>query len=255
MTKMSGLKSCLWICLLLFCKVAFGAEHKIQVLIFSGANNHNWTETTPELEQILKSNSNFQVNTTNHPETITADQLAKVDVIVSNWNIFGKSEPNWPDSVRRAFIHFMENGGGHVTVHAGGSSFNDWTEYHQIAAYWGSGTGHGPFHKFTVKPTDIKHPITQGIESFETEDELWHNTVFPPQSTALMTAFSSKDKNGSGKDEAVLAVNYFGKGRCVNLMLGHNVMAMKNPGFETLLSRSVEWAATGTVKIHRQNEN
>jgi hypothetical protein len=64
-----------------------------------------------------------------------------------------------------------------------------------------------------------------------------------------MTAFSSKDKGGSGKDEPVLTVNRFGKGRCVNLMLGHNAQSMKSLGFAALLSRSVEWAATDSGKI------
>ncbi len=238
----------MWTWVLLSGQIAVGAEHKIRVLIFSGANNHNWNETTPELERILKRYPIFQVDTTYHPETITADQVAKVDVIVSNWNNFNNPEIQWPITVRQVFVDFLKNGGGHVTIHAGGSSHNGWAEYHHITAYWGDGTNHGPYHEFTVKPTEDSHPITQGIEPFEAKDELWNNTCFPPRSTPLMTAFSMKDKGGTGKDEPVLAVNRFGKGRCVNLMLGHDGLAMKNPGFEALLSHSVEWAGAGTVK-------
>ena len=142
---------------------------------------------------------------------------------------------------------FINIGGGHVVIHAGGSSYNEWQEYHQIAAYWGSGTGHGSHHHFTVKSTGKKHPIVQSVEPFETFDELWHGTHFPPKNTVLMTAFSSKDKGGSGKDEPVLTVNHFGQGQCVNLMLGHDVVMMENQNFQRLLRHSVIWAATGTV--------
>jgi len=235
------------ICLLVFSNLAFGTEQKVRVLIFSGANNHNWQETTPELERILKSDPKFEVTITDHPETITAEELAQYDVIVSNWNCIRKPHLAWPEAVRRAFIQFVKNGGGHVMVHAGGSSFNDWAEYHEIAAYWGKDTGHGPIHEFKVKPTGSEHPIVQGIEPFVTTDELWHGTCFPATSTVLMSVFSSKDKGGSGKEEPVLTVNRFGKGRCVNFMLGHDGRAMKNAGFEVLLSRSVEWAVTGTI--------
>jgi type 1 glutamine amidotransferase len=223
------------------------AGQKVRVLIYSGANNHKWKETTPQIEQILKGSKVFNVETTEHPGRITSEYLGGFDVIVSDWNNFRRPELVWSDSARQAFLDFVRSGGGHVTVHAGGSSFNDWQEYHQIASYWAEGTGHGSYHEFTVKPTDAEHAITKGVEVFETEDELWHDAGFPDDITVLATAFSSKDKGGSGKDEPVLTVNGFGKGRCVNLMLGHDAKSMKNAGFSALLSRSVEWAGTGSV--------
>lgn len=72
----------LWAWLILYGQFAFGVEPAIRVLIFSGANSHNCKQTTPELERILKSDPNLQVAVTNHPETITADQLTECDVIV-----------------------------------------------------------------------------------------------------------------------------------------------------------------------------
>lgn len=233
----------MWATLLLYGQIALGSEKKTRILIFSGANNHNWKETTPVLEHILKDDPNFLVKITNHPENITEEQLAEVDVVVSNWNNFKNPEIQWNDAVRKAFIDFVRNGGGHVTIHAGGSSFNDWQEYHQIAAYWGKGTYHGPAHEFTVNPVDVEHPIIHGLKPFKTNDELWNNSRFPAKSITLMTAFSSKEKRGSGKAEPVLTVNSFGKGRCVNFMLGHNKTTMNNSGFKTLLLRSTKWAA------------
>ena len=41
----------------------------------------------------------------------------------------------------------------------------------------------------------------------------------------------------------------YGKGRVVENVLGHDVAAMKeSPGFQALLIRGVEWAATGEAK-------
>ena len=40
----------------------------------------------------------------------------------------------------------------------------------------------------------------------------------------------------------------YGQGRVVVTTLGHDLLAMSQPGFIDLLVRGVEWAATGTVK-------
>ncbi|MCG8698521.1 MAG: PmoA family protein, partial [Bacteroidales bacterium] len=55
--------------------------------------------------------------------------------------------------------------------------------------------------------------------------------------------YSAKENKGSGREEPVLTVNTYGKGRCVNLMLGHDRAAMSHPKFATLLRRSVTWAS------------
>jgi type 1 glutamine amidotransferase len=71
-----------------------------------------------------------------------------------------------------------------------------------------------------------------------------------PESVVLATAFSDKsiDPKNSGKLEPVVWVAHYGKGRVCENVLGHDVAAMKSVGFQTLLIRGVEWAATGEVR-------
>ena len=127
--------------------------------------------------------------------------------------------------------------------------FRDWPEFQKlIGGTWGDGTGHGPIHAFQVKFTD-PHPITKGLKPFTTTDELWHRMEVQPGKTILATAFSAKDRGGSGQDEPVAMTIEFGRGRCFNLVLGHNAQAMENAGFQALLVRGVQWAATGMVAI------
>ena len=66
----------------------------------------------------------------------------------------------------------------------------------------------------------------------------------------LATAISDKkiDAKNSDKHEPVVWVASYGKGRVCENVLGHDVAAMKSLGFQTLLIRGVEWAATGKVK-------
>ena len=51
-----------------------------------------------------------------------------------------------------------------------------------------------------------------------------------PEKKVLATAFSAKDRGGSGQDEPVAMTTEFGRGRCFNLVLGHNAAAMEKPG-------------------------
>ena len=67
------------------------AEPVLRVLILSGQNNHNWRETTPKLKSILESGGRFSVDFTEHPERCDAATFKKYDVLLSNWNTFGKA--------------------------------------------------------------------------------------------------------------------------------------------------------------------
>ncbi len=223
----------------------------IRVLIFSGQNNHNWRETAPKLKQILTASGCFTVDVTEHPERGTAEQFARYDVILSDWNAWGNAPVKaWPPAMRKAFLDFVRQGGGHVVVHAGGASFLDWEDYQKlIGGTWGKNTGHGAIHEFTVKIADSNHPITQGMAAFKTTDELWHRMATQPNIHVLATAFSAVDKGGSGNDEPMAFVTQFGQGRCFNLVLGHDVRAMESPGFQALLLRGTEWAGTGKVTL------
>ena len=226
-----------------------GAE-PLSALILSGQNNHNWQKTTPILQDALERSGRFVVEVLDVPETMTAESLADYDVFVSNYNTFDGGE-DWPPAARSALIDFVRHGKGFVSVHAGSSSFFDWPAYQELViATWKDGeTEHGPQHTFPVTLVDDEHPITNGVAAFETFDELWHRAPVQSGAIVLATAFSARDKDGTGRDEPVLMVREFGKGRSANFLLGHGVRGMSNPSFGILFARSAEWAATGAVTI------
>lgn len=231
-------------------RISVAAEAPLRVLIMTGQNNHNWAMTTPELKRILVESGRFTVEVTETPERSTAETFSHYDVLLSNWNTFGKNVTvrEWPQEMREALLGFVRKGGGFVVVHAGGASFPDWADYQKlIGGTWGPKTGHGTPHAFQVKPAAVENPITQGLTQFETFDELWHRVPIQPDATILATAFSSTDKKGTGMEEPVVWVTRWGQGRCFNTALGHDVRAMQSAGFKTLLVRGTEWAARGTV--------
>ena len=224
---------------------------KLRVLLLSGRNNHDWKTTTPAMVKMLDASGRFAVTVTNTPEKLTGSSFATCDVILSNWTPWPNVKQRvWDAATEKAFVEFIRSGGGLVVVHASSTAFATWPEFRHVACgTWGPRTGHGARHEFTVTSVEKAHPITTGVGDFAIFDELWHRTQRHPQAKVLCTAFSAKDRGGSGADEPVAMVTRFGKGRGYYLVLGHDVKAMSAAGFRTLLLRGTEWAATGKVTI------
>src|SRR5512143_1278369 len=223
----------------------------IRVLILSGQNNHDWRTTTPKLVEILRESGRFEVTVDEAPGRLSPPRLAPFDVILSNWNAFGldPKTSDWPKPVRKAYLDFVRQGKGHVVVHAGSSSFPAWSDYHRLTlASWKDGqSSHGPIHEFQVRAEKTPHPVTEGIESFSTRDELWNAPGLAEGAEVLASSFSGTGQGGTGRWEPSVLAGSYGKGRTLTILLGHDAPAMDNLGFKRLLVRAVEWAATGQV--------
>jgi type 1 glutamine amidotransferase len=236
---------------LTFGRPAASGGGPIRVLLLSGQNNHDWKSTTPKLKALLEETGRFRVDVTEKPGQFTARSLESYDVILSNWNSFGLGPESeaWPEEARRAYLDFVRRGKGHVIVHAGSASFAGWKEYGDLTlATWKKDqTVHGPRHEFEVRIEDPAHPVTAGMAPFKIHDELWNRPGVTAGATVLASSYSAVDKEGTGGWEPTALAGRFGRGRSFALLLGHDAEAMDNPGFQTLLRRGVEWAATGRV--------
>jgi len=230
---------------------AGAAPGPLRVLILSGMNNHDWRQTTPALKAIYEESGRFAVDVSDDPSSLSAEMLAKYDLVASNWTNYPTEDRVWGETAGNALLDFVRGGKGFVTFHAGAACFPTWPEYQRlIGAGWVMGTtAHGAIHTFQVTIRDKEHPITRGLEDLSIRDELWHRMGLQPTAHVLCTAFSATEMGGTGKDEPVALVTEPGKGRCFNLVLGHDAAAMVSPGWRLLMLRGSEWAATGKVTI------
>ena len=246
--------------LLTFTAQSFAQDTKpANVLIITGDHGHNWKETTPFLKDFL-TKAGITVAVTETPsKDLTSDNLAKYDALLLNYKDTknGAAESRWSDENKKAFADAVKGGKGLVVYHHASSAFvsgDAWDKEFErlIAGGWRKQGHHGKKHEYTVKMTEQEHPITKGMpRTFaHSVDELYQNSVMFPDNVVLATAFSdkSKDPKNTDKDEPMVWVTTSGKGRVVNNVLGHDVAAMRDKGFQTLMIRCVEWAATGDVK-------
>ncbi len=226
---------------------------KLRVLIFSGLNNHDWRSTTPVIKKMFTDCARFAtVEVTEDPAHLDAATLGRYDVLVSNWTPYPETKRSWPPTTEAAFLDFVHKGGGFVVIHAAACTFQVWPEFqHLIALTWKADyTAHGTYHTFPVSVEDREHPIAKGLTDFYTTDELYHHMVQLVEQPlrVVFKAFSAKEQAGTGRHEPVVVCTELGRGRGVNLVLGHDAGAMAG-GFRTLLLRSAEWAATGKVTL------
>jgi type 1 glutamine amidotransferase len=234
------------------------AAQPIKVLLITGDNvgAHNWQQTSKALEELLEKGGRISVDVTASPsKDLTDDNLARYDVLVLNYKETpnGPPESRWSDSNKEAFLKAVRDGKGLAAYHFASSAFTkpNWDEFEKaVAGGWRSQGFHGPKHVFTVKKADVKHPISDGLPArFEhVIDELYQNSVMVPGSVVLATAYSDPNKpRGTGKDEPVIWVNTYGKGRVYENVLGHDLEAMADPNYQDWMRRGVIWAATGKV--------
>ena len=255
---------------------ANGAD-KISVLIVDGQNNHrNWPNTTKIMKKSLEDSGLFTVDVARtRPKGADPDfkpKFSKYKVVLSNYN-----GAMWPEETQKTFIDYVKGGGGLAVVHAADNAFGKWAEYNEMIGlggwggrneksgpyvYWkkgegfvrdpskGRGGGHGPQHPFQITTHDSDHPITKGLPALwmHEKDELYQQLRGPAKNMkVLATAHAAKDKRGTDRNEPMIMVISYGKGRVFHTPMGHGDYSMKCSGYITVLQRGVEWAATGKV--------
>lgn len=247
-----------------------------KVLIIDGQNNHQWQVTTPVLKHALESSGRFEVEVSTSPPgnakggwDTWRPAFSEYDAVLSNYN----GEP-WPEPVKEAFETYVKGGGGFVVVHAANNSFPGWREYNEMIGLggWGgrsefhgpyvyykegeqirdtspgSGGSHGAQWEFPVEIVDPEHPITKGMPEIwkHTKDELYSQLRGPAVNMKVLATSPCKETN---RDEPMMMVLEYGKGRVFHTPMGHADYSMKCAGFYTTLQRGTEWAVTGKVTI------
>lgn len=266
--------------LLLACTVS--ARKPIKTLLITGQNNHNWQVSHVVLKQILENSGRFDVDFAISPEQGKDMSGFVLDFSPYQLVVLDYNGDSWPEETNRRFLEYVQNGGGVVIYHAADNAFSKWPEFNKICAlggwegrnenagpyvYWqdgklvkdssaGVGGSHGKQHEYVLNGRDKEHPIVKGLplKWRHAKDELYDRMRGPGNiQDILYTAYSDKATNGSGREEPLVFTVDYGNARIFHTMLGHagptpeDNIAMQCTGFQVLLLRGAEWAATGKV--------
>lgn len=258
------------------------APKTIDVLIVSGQNNHNWPVSHVALQQILNRSGLFNADVALTPaagsdmSTFRPD-FSRYDAVVMDYN-----GDDWPEPTRNAFVDFVRNGGGLVIYHAADNAFAGWEEFNKMIALggWGGrdenagpycylengelicdytpgrGGNHGQQREYQMHCRNANHPITKGLPDnwMHGRDEMYDSMRGPANiGDLLYSGMTDAATGGSGREEPLVFTVDYGDARIFHIMIGHagdtleDNPAMQCAGFQTLLLRGTEWAATGKV--------
>ena len=258
------------------------ARKPIKTLLITGQTNHNWQVSHVVLKQILENSGRFDVDFAISPEQGKDMSGFVLDFSPYQLVVLDYNGDSWPEETNRRCLEYVQNGGGVVIYHAADNAFSKWPEFNKICAlggwegrnensgpyvYWkdgklvkdssaGPGGSHGRQHEYVLNGRDKVHPVVKGLplKWRHAKDELYDRMRGPGNiRDILYTAYSDKETNGSGREEPLVFTVDYGNARIFHTMLGHagatteDNIAMQCTGFQVLLLRGAEWAATGKV--------
>lgn len=230
---------------------------KILVLTGNEYPGHKWQETAPFIARFLATDRRLTVEVNADPQFLAAPELHKYGVIVLNYLNWQSPDPG--EKARENLKNFIAGGKGLVLVHNSVAAFGDqrvmrdgkfvridecgWPEVKEIfGRAWNPNRlhGHDPYGSFRVEITGTNHPITKGMKSFETTDELYTCLFTNGRPVEVLAKATSKVEN---KDHPMALANHYGKGRVFLCVLGHDVKALSVEAVQELYRRGTAWVA------------
>jgi type 1 glutamine amidotransferase len=144
------------------------------------------------------------------------------------------------DGARRGLQAHLEAGGGLLGMHTASICFDDWSEWGGIlGGRWNwNRSAHPPVGPARVKVTSTADPLTDGLDGFETFDEIYGFLDVEPDVEGLLSSAHG------GVDHPVLWRRVVDGARVVYDALGHDLRAYDSQVHCTIVRRAAKWAAT-----------
>ena len=214
----------------------------MKVLVLSGPN-HGFENSAPVIRDFLKDRGDMSVTLSDDKDVLASSQLDGYDVCVFGTGFTrtarqpdgtSKREPDLTPEQEAGLFGFVSGGKGLVGIH--GTAW--WIGGRAADLIGGHANWHPPGGTFTVHIEDADHPITQGVEDFEVEDEIYMS-AYDPYLHIIASA------EWSDRPHPMAWVKPYGDGRVFYTALGHGPGTFERPSMQKLVGQGVQWAANG----------
>lgn len=214
----------------------------MNILVLSG-DNHGFAASASVIHDFLAGAGDMQVTLRDDKAVLTSPALQEYDAIVFGTG-FTRSNRLADGTVQRmadltpaqeeGLRNFVASGKGLVGIH--GSAW--WISGRAMELLGGAANWHPPGLTFTVHVENPNHPITQSLNDFEVEDEIYIS-AYEPTIQILASA------EWHGRAHPMAWVKPYGQGRVFYTTLGHTSATFQRPAMQQLMTQGVRWAGTG----------
>lgn len=243
---------------------------RIDVVLVAGGKYHDIDFARRELLGLLAEHEEFRVRV--QPDYEDTSTLSTTDILVSYTCDVRPSE-----HAQRAIRTWVEDGGRWVALHGTNAALTlggpNGVEAPRVFPLWADTLGsqfvaHPPIQPYTVQVSNPDHWLVSGIETFDTDDELYLSEYADRASlTPLLhttwqgdaVGFEEHDWTDCNPEHLVMYLRELGKGSILYNTLGHcrghydmapvlkyypqvERCSWEKPAYYELLRRSLRWA-------------
>ena len=214
---------------------------KIEVLFLGhDSEHHNSAKYLPILASALAPEGiNFTY--TDNPDDLNGETLAKYDALM----LYANHDEITP-SQEKALLNFVAGGKGFLPIHSASYCFRNSQKFIDLVGAQFLEHGHGTF---TADIINGEHPVTAGLEPFETWDETYVHTMHNEDRIVLM------ERVDEDRTEPWTWVRTHGEGRIFYTAYGHDERTWSNPGFQELVKNGIVWAVSDQVRSNWEQFN
>jgi len=211
-----------------------------KILVLSG-KNHRFNASASVIHEFLSADPEIAATLTDDKSILASPKLDTYHACVFGTG-FTRTERQADGSVARVsdlsaeeedgLFRFVGGGKGLIGIH--GTAW--WIGGRAVDLIGGHANWHPPGSTFTVHIEDKCHPITQGVEDFEVEDEIYIS-AYDPHIHVLASA------EWFGRAHPMAWVKQYGTGRVFYTTLGHGPGTFTCTGMQKFFTQGVKWAA------------
>lgn len=203
-----------------------------KILIIGNYTNyqyHPFSGIAHVIERLLRGKG-LKLKLTEDRNELEAENLSRYDALITyveSW------DQMLPPSQMKSILDFTASGKRIFGIHCGISYANP--EYYKL--FGARFINHPPLHKFPVKISVEKHPLTAGLSDFQIEDELY---MFEFKDLSQLKVLMEGEFEG--KAFPLAWEKKAGAGALLYLALGHDRRTFENEMFQKALLNGALWA-------------
>lgn len=162
--------------------------------------------------------------------------------VVGFYHMLMEGPPDNPEdwlhgNVKAVLEHATQTGQGLLMLHHSILAYPQWDVWSKYVGIENRAFGFHPYETIKVVPTDVSHPITDGVSAWEMVDETYTMDEPDDSCEVLLTVDHPKSM------KAIAWTKTIDKTRVFSFQSGHDHITWDETSFRTILERGIQWCS------------